>query len=229
MIFCSAVVTTDEMGDNVTQSGGHGRTLDDYVLLDAENVSAGPETGTKLYPATVSGPEDVGAVRDAVVNGQLVLIDLVAHVPESSEGVAALIDEIDAVDGELVRIREDEFLAYDPTVVDGVSTMTGGSVNRDPERPGDVPTVDSDEVDDIETDVFDPGASSGTPAETVVFETSEDEDASADTAVFDNTADTDGTAPTESIAFCPACGDELEVYDSEPRFCPACGKDLSAY
>lgn len=217
------------MDDNAPQSDGHGRTLDDYVLLDAENVSTGPETGTKLYPATVSRPEDVDAVRDAVANGQLVLIDIVAHMSESSEAVAALIDEIDAVDGELVRIREEELLAYDPTVVDDVSTMTGGSVNRDPERPGDASTVDSDEEDDTETAIFDPDGSSATPAETVVFDTGRGEDASADTAVFDNGADTDGTAPTESIAFCPACGDELEVYDSDLQFCPACGKDLSAY
>jgi len=104
--------------------GDDSRSVDDYVEIDFEDVTANGEAAMQVHIAEVSDTEDIIAVKDAVYDGDVVVADITRH--NTSDGTAEhIIDELRQVaremDGDIVQKGDDQLIV----------TPTGVKVSRE--------------------------------------------------------------------------------------------------
>ena len=101
-------------------SGGGQHTTDEYLDLDIEGVeSSRGATEMNVRIATLSGQQDVVAIKDAVYDGDLVIADITRHTTKDST-MERIVDDLrqvaEEVDGDMAY-NGDEQIIIAPTGV----------------------------------------------------------------------------------------------------------------
>ena len=95
-------------------SGGGQHTTDEYLDLDVEGVeSSRGAAEMNVRIATISGQQDVVAIKDAVYDGDLVIADITRHTTTDST-MEHIIDDLrqvaEEVDGDIAQKGDDQII-----------------------------------------------------------------------------------------------------------------------
>ncbi|WP_144905131.1 cell division protein SepF [Halobellus captivus] len=95
-------------------SGGGQHSTDEYLDLDIEGIeSSRGEAGMSVRIATISGQQDVIAIKDAVYDGDLVIADITRHTTSDST-MEHIVDDLrqvaQEVDGDIAQKGDDQII-----------------------------------------------------------------------------------------------------------------------
>ena len=100
------------MSKIVGSDGQH--STDEYLDLDVEGIEASRgDAGMSVRIATISGRQDVVAIKDAVYDGDLVIADITRHTT-SDDTMKRIVDSLrqvaEEVDGDIAQKGDDQII-----------------------------------------------------------------------------------------------------------------------